>query len=230
MLDVRNLKVTFPLRRGALQAVRGVSFTMTKGEVLGIVGESGSGKSVTAQALMRLLPVYTQISGDILFQEQDVKTTGKEGSSPLQGQPDCHDFSGARPILRPPLQYGKNLPGNPEAPSSRRNRRTAPGTDSGTDAGSSDSPARRPDGQLSPPVFRRPAPEDDDSPGLGIGSGPSDCGRTHYGPGCDDSGPDHRAPFKTQSLPEHGNHFYQPRSGSCKPRGRQDPCDVRRPL
>ena len=78
MLDVRNLKVTFPLRRGALQAVRGVSFTMTKGEVLGIVGESGSGKSVTAQALMRLLPVYTQISGDILFQEQDVKQLGKK--------------------------------------------------------------------------------------------------------------------------------------------------------
>ncbi len=85
MLDVRNLKVTFPLRRGALQAVRGVSFTMTKGEVLGIVGESGSGKSVTAQALMRLLPGYTQISGDILFQDQDVMKLGKKDLPPFRG-------------------------------------------------------------------------------------------------------------------------------------------------
>ncbi len=82
MLEVKNLIVTFPLRRGALQAVRGVSFSMVKGEVLGIVGESGSGKSVTAQALMRLLPVYTRISGKILFEGQDV---GKMEKKDLPG-------------------------------------------------------------------------------------------------------------------------------------------------
>ncbi len=67
MLEVENLKVTFPLRRGELKAVRGVSLSMEQGEILGIVGESGSGKSVTAQSLMRLLPDYARIEGDILL-------------------------------------------------------------------------------------------------------------------------------------------------------------------
>ena len=86
MLDIQDLKVTFPLRRGKLQAVRGVSFSMTKGEVLGIVGESGSGKSVTAQSLMRLLPDYTQITGEILFEGQSVKAIDKKELPGFRGR------------------------------------------------------------------------------------------------------------------------------------------------
>jgi peptide/nickel transport system ATP-binding protein len=47
VLEVKDLKVTFPSEDGAVHAVRGVNFTLRNGEVLGIVGESGSGKSVT---------------------------------------------------------------------------------------------------------------------------------------------------------------------------------------
>lgn len=56
LLQIENLSVEIPLANGTLQAVRDVSFSLNKGEVLGIVGESGSGKSMSALALMGLLP------------------------------------------------------------------------------------------------------------------------------------------------------------------------------
>lgn len=55
LLEVRNLRTTFRSDRGTVRSVDGVSFTMDRGEILGIVGESGSGKSVTALSIMRLV-------------------------------------------------------------------------------------------------------------------------------------------------------------------------------
>ena len=56
ILQVEDLSVNFHTPAGVVHAVSHVNFTLHEGEVLGIVGESGSGKSVTAKALMRLLP------------------------------------------------------------------------------------------------------------------------------------------------------------------------------
>jgi len=56
LLELDNVHVHFPMREGLVKAVNGVSYYVNKGEVLGIVGESGSGKSITARAIMRLLP------------------------------------------------------------------------------------------------------------------------------------------------------------------------------
>ena len=56
LIELDNVHVHFPLREGLVKAVNGVSYHVNKGEVLGIVGESGSGKSITARAIMRLLP------------------------------------------------------------------------------------------------------------------------------------------------------------------------------
>ncbi len=56
VLDVRDLHTYFFLRRGVVKAVDGVSFSLRRGEVLGLVGESGCGKSLTALSVMRLLP------------------------------------------------------------------------------------------------------------------------------------------------------------------------------
>ncbi|MGH3896759.1 MAG: ABC transporter ATP-binding protein [Pseudonocardiaceae bacterium] len=65
VLDVADLRVEFRTDEGRVQAVRGVSYQLRRGEVLGIVGESGSGKSVTSLAVMGLLPGSAQVSGSV---------------------------------------------------------------------------------------------------------------------------------------------------------------------
>jgi peptide/nickel transport system ATP-binding protein len=65
VLEVTDLRVAFPTDEGLVQAVRGVSYQLRRGEVLGIVGESGSGKSVTSLAAMGLLPPTAQVSGSV---------------------------------------------------------------------------------------------------------------------------------------------------------------------
>jgi peptide/nickel transport system ATP-binding protein len=63
VLEVEHLQVDFHTRRGRVQAIRDVSFTIGRGETLGLVGESGSGKSVTAQALLGMIELPGQIVG-----------------------------------------------------------------------------------------------------------------------------------------------------------------------
>ncbi len=69
LLEVKNLKTTFKGEGGMIEAVNDISFTVRKGETVGIVGESGSGKSVTALSIMQLIsqPSLTKIDGEILF-------------------------------------------------------------------------------------------------------------------------------------------------------------------
>jgi len=69
LLEVKNLSVTFSTSKGLVQAVKNVSFTLYKGETLGIVGESGSGKSVTSLAILRLIQegVGKVSNGEIIF-------------------------------------------------------------------------------------------------------------------------------------------------------------------
>jgi len=85
VLSVRDLQVSFPLEEGDLQAVRGVSFTIGAGKTLGLVGESGCGKSVTAQAILRLLPPSSKTKGvieysDALGNALDVNALGIDSS------------------------------------------------------------------------------------------------------------------------------------------------------
>lgn len=63
LLELNNVQVHFPMREGLVKAVNGVSYHVDRGEVLGIVGESGSGKSITARAIMRLLPRNAKEAG-----------------------------------------------------------------------------------------------------------------------------------------------------------------------
>lgn len=65
LLDVNDLRVGLPTARGWAQALRGVTFSMAKGQTLGLIGESGCGKSLTALALMGLLPERAQVSGSM---------------------------------------------------------------------------------------------------------------------------------------------------------------------
>ena len=70
LLEVKGLKVQFNVRKGVVRALDGVSFSIRRGETLGIIGESGSGKSVTARAIMRLLAKNGRmVEGQILFHQ-----------------------------------------------------------------------------------------------------------------------------------------------------------------
>ena len=64
LLNVKNLKTHFNLTEGIVKAVDGVSFSLKKGEALGIAGETGSGKSITVKSIMRNLPPYAQLTAD----------------------------------------------------------------------------------------------------------------------------------------------------------------------
>ena len=78
LLEVKDLHVSFPTVDGLVQAVRGVSFSVDKGQTLGIVGESGSGKSVSTQTITGLTR-GAQVSGEALFEGRDLlKMTPKE--------------------------------------------------------------------------------------------------------------------------------------------------------
>jgi microcin C transport system ATP-binding protein len=81
LLEIENLKVSFSTEKGTVEAVKGISFKIEKGESLALVGESGAGKSVTAHSILRLLP-YPQAShpdGRIMFEGKDLlKLSEKE--------------------------------------------------------------------------------------------------------------------------------------------------------
>ena len=68
LLEIKDLRVSFPLDEGTVRAVEGVNLTMRRGEVLGVVGESGCGKSITAHSVLRIIPPPGRIDGgQILF-------------------------------------------------------------------------------------------------------------------------------------------------------------------
>jgi oligopeptide/dipeptide ABC transporter ATP-binding protein len=84
LLEVKDLKVSFPTADGVVQAVRGVSFTVDAGRTIGIVGESGSGKSVMTQTLLGLTP-GGEISGSAIFDGVDLLTLREEEMRRVRG-------------------------------------------------------------------------------------------------------------------------------------------------
>ncbi|MBL8696799.1 MAG: ABC transporter ATP-binding protein [Alphaproteobacteria bacterium] len=86
LLDIRDLRTVFETERGRVTAVDGVSFTLARGEMLGIVGESGSGKSVTSLSIMRLVAEPPgRVSGEIRFEGEDLLAMGDAGIRSLRG-------------------------------------------------------------------------------------------------------------------------------------------------
>src|ERR1700742_3521150 len=86
MLTVNDLKVQFKTENGLFEAVKGISFTLDKGEVIGIVGESGSGKSVTSLATMRLLePGVSKVTGEILLDGVNLLTLPEDEMRAIRG-------------------------------------------------------------------------------------------------------------------------------------------------
>ena len=110
LLSVRDLTVAFDTRRGAMLAVRAVSFDVRPGRVLGVVGESGSGKSVTAQALMRLLPDAARVTdGQIQFAGQDLARLTERQMRAVRGRQIAMVFQDPMSSLNPILTIGHQL-------------------------------------------------------------------------------------------------------------------------
>ncbi|MFN3671394.1 MAG: nickel ABC transporter ATP-binding protein NikE [Bosea sp. (in: a-proteobacteria)] len=110
LLAIENLNVAFSTRRGIVEAVRGVSLEVARGETLGIVGESGSGKSVTAFAITRLLDAAGRITaGTIRFQGQDITRASSKQLRSLHGAAISMIFQNPRGALNPIRSVGDQI-------------------------------------------------------------------------------------------------------------------------
>ena len=103
LLEIRNLGIHFHTENGVVEAVKGISFKLEKGETLAIVGESGSGKSVTGLALTRLLPEppARYISGEILLDGRDVLKMKGDELRKLRGKRIAYVFQEPSTSLNP---------------------------------------------------------------------------------------------------------------------------------
>jgi peptide/nickel transport system ATP-binding protein len=110
LLDVRGLTVRFPTADGVVQAVSDVSFTLQRGELLGIVGESGSGKSVTNLALMGLLNRRrARISGEALLEGTDLLSLSDDELRRIRGRKIAMIFQDPFASLHPMYRVGDQL-------------------------------------------------------------------------------------------------------------------------
>ncbi len=107
LLEVRDLSVSFRTQDGTVHAVDGVSFTVNRGEVLGIVGESGSGKSVTAMTLMRLILDQNAVfSGEVLFKGRDLMQLSQGDMLQVRGTQISMIFQDPMTSLNPVYRVG----------------------------------------------------------------------------------------------------------------------------
>lgn len=113
LLDVKNLKTYFHLASGIARAVDGVSFTLSRGETLGVVGESGSGKSMMAKSLIRLFEANARIEeGSIKFQGRDVLSFGKKELRDYRGRDIGMIFQDPMTSLDPVFKVGQQMTEN----------------------------------------------------------------------------------------------------------------------
>ena len=109
-LEVKNLVVSFRTDNGKVQAVRGVSFDLYKGETLCIVGESGSGKSVTSKAIMGILSPNAMIEGgQILYRGIDLTKASETEFQRIRGRKIGMIFQDPLSSLNPIVKIGKQI-------------------------------------------------------------------------------------------------------------------------
>ena len=110
LLDVRGLTVRFPTPDGVVQAVSDVSFTLSRGETLGVVGESGSGKSVSNLAIMGLLNrARTTIAGNVDFKGRDLLTLPPDELRKIRGKEIAMVFQDPFACLHPMYRVGAQI-------------------------------------------------------------------------------------------------------------------------
>lgn len=111
MLKVENLKITFESDGNKTEAVKGVSFAISKGESVAIVGESGSGKTVTAMSLTRLLPnpPACVVDGKIIFEGTDILKANEKALQKIRGAKIAYIFQEPSASLNPVFTVGYQI-------------------------------------------------------------------------------------------------------------------------
>ncbi len=109
LLQVQDLRVTLPSPRGPVAALRGVSFALERGQTLGLIGESGCGKSLTALALMGLLPEGAGVTGRVHFEGQELTTLSEPAWCRLRGARLGMVFQEPMSALNPLHSVGRQI-------------------------------------------------------------------------------------------------------------------------
>src|SRR5919202_6012280 len=111
LLEVEDLRTQFAGREGRVHAVDGVSFSVDRGETLGIVGESGCGKSITALSIMRLLPSRTAriVTGSVRFDGRDLTRLRQRELEDMRGRDLAMIFQDPMTSLNPTLTIGMQI-------------------------------------------------------------------------------------------------------------------------
>ncbi len=110
LLQVRDLRTYFETRAGTIKAVDGISFTLERGEILGLVGESGSGKSVTGFSLIGLVDQPGRIAGgSVVFQGQELVGLKHAEMRKLRGKRIAMIFQDPAATLNPVLTIGQQM-------------------------------------------------------------------------------------------------------------------------
>ncbi len=111
ILEVKDLAISFKTFEGEVNAVRGVTFDLYKGETLAIVGESGSGKSVSTKAINRILPKKNTIikSGEIIFEDKDLLKISENEIQGVRGKDIAMIFQDPMTSLNPTMKVGRQI-------------------------------------------------------------------------------------------------------------------------
>ncbi len=176
LVSFDHLSVSFAGERSRVRAVQEVSFTIQAGQTVGVVGESGCGKSVTAMALMGLLPPQTARidGGEIRFADRDLLRLKARQMADLRGHQLAMIFQEPMSALNPVLTIGEQLC---EPPIRHPRRHAESRLASGHPAVKRGRPWRargQPDDPLSSPAFRRHAAAGDDRHGAELSAQTAD--------------------------------------------------------
>jgi oligopeptide transport system ATP-binding protein len=111
ILQVKYLRISFSTYAGEVEAVRGISFDLRRGETLAIVGESGSGKTVTAKSLMRLLPKANTLikGGEAIFEGENLLKLSEQQLQKIRGSKIAMVFQDPMTSLDPTMRVGKQI-------------------------------------------------------------------------------------------------------------------------
>ncbi len=193
LLSVDNLRIDFLTRGTWLPVLEGANFSVLRGKTLGLVGESGSGKTVSALAVMGLLPAkVSQVRGSIRFEGQELTTVSPSRLRQLRGKEMAMIFQEPMTSLNPAYTVGNQIAEQvPRAPSDQSSRRmegrdrdARPGRDPPRGNAGTGLPAR---------LLGWDAPAGDDRHGFVVLTQALDRRRAHHGSRRHDTVADHRA-------------------------------------